>query len=357
MSELLSQEEIDALLGVFDEETEQSETIIKSDLLNPAQLQVLQELQLELASDFTVALNALLRGSFVLSLLTIEAGRAGEERPENECYVFALTPYTAANRICIENGLALSLLERLLGGEGRHPLPVRPLSAMEKLLFERFWQLFRDGLNVLWQRREAVNVMPVDSIKAHEQQCVRAVFEIVSEESSGILEIVYDAKTLRGLLGGIGTDEYAQQEEKRVLIEADLGTAYLADEEIAALRSGDIIPLEYAKPGMARIYIDGHLCWMGEIAARGTGPIGVQITKKAAENKKFDAEAGKTALRVRIGTARLQADDFMQLQYDTPIILEEGEALELIADHKLVALGKGIMHKGNAAVEIMRMCK
>jgi flagellar motor switch protein FliM len=355
MSELLSQEEIDALLGVFDEETEEAETIKKSDLLNPAQWQALQSLHLELASGFAAALNTLLRERFELSVETIEECSAGESRQESECYRFALTPYGGANRICIENGVALSLLERLLGGGGGHSSPVRPLSAMEKLLFERFWQLFRDGIDKLWQRREAVNVIPLDAGEEASRRGIRVVLGLRTKGVGGSLELFYDAKTLRGLIGGIGTGEYAQAGE--VFIEADLGTTFLGDEEIAALRTGDVIPLEYAVPGKARIYIDGHPGWMGDIVKIGVGPLGVRIAKKAAKKQKLGAMTGRTALRARIGTARLQVDDFMQLQYETPFALEQGEALELIADHKVVALGKGVMYNGRVAVEILRVCK
>jgi flagellar motor switch protein FliM len=350
MSDLLTQEEIDALLGVFDESTEYAPAIKESTFLNPEQMQALEQLHRGLASGFEGAMNALLHGGLEFSLAAIEEGRAVDGRSERECYFFALSPDAGANRICIENALALSLLERLLGGEGTLPLPARPLSAMEKLLFERFWQLFRDGLNSLWQQRESVNIIPLDAAEEESRQGIRVVLTLKTNNVSGNLELFYDAKTLSRLLLGIGTK--TSEGGEPVLIEADLGRCYLGVEKRAVLKRGDVMLLETAAPGMVTLSIDGHPCCLGEITKDDTDSLSVRITKKVPEDRKERIDARRQVFRARIGTATLRPEDFTQLQYDTPIVFERGEGLELIADQTVIALGKKIAYEGTLAVEV-----
>jgi flagellar motor switch protein FliM len=350
MSDLLTQEEIDALMGVFDENTEHAALIKESTFLNPGQMQVLEQLHRELASGFEGAANTLLHGGLELSVDALEEGRAVDERLGRECYLFALTPHAGINHICIDNAVALSLLERLLGGEGELSSPERPLSAMEKLLFERFWQLFRDGLNALWRQRESVSVIPLDAGEEESRQGIKVLLTLRTKGASGSLELFYDAKTLQRLLRGIEAKTDGGGEH--VLIEADLGRCYLGAEKRAMLKKGDVILLETAAPKMVTLSIDGHPCCLGEITKDDRDSLSVRVTKRLANDHKERVDTGRIAYRVRIGTAILLPDDFMQLQYDTPIALERGQGLELIADHKVIALGKKVVHEGNVAVEV-----
>ncbi len=312
MADILSQEEIDALLDVVDdegddaleyeeEESFQQKQITLYDFKRPnrvskEQLRAFRGIHDKMARSLSSQISSIMRSIVEIQLHSVDQMTYGEflmSLPNPTSFnVFSVKPLEGSGVLEINPSIAFPMLDRLLGGKGEPFESSREFSDIELSLFETVLRVMMSTLKEAWgpvaeiyptieSKESSPNVV---QIVAQNEIVVMVVMEIIIGHSSGMMNICYPVIALEPVLPKLASRDLmlnetsskkSRNQELQVLIggagvtvEANLGTAELSLREVLDLRGGDIIRLNSSGDDIVGLSVDGKERFKGEIGLR-----------------------------------------------------------------------------------------
>ena len=294
-SDLLSQDEIDALLSGVDEgdvETEIEEStdpdavagydLTSQDRIARGRMPTLEMINERFARNFRISLFNTLRLSPVVSVEGIQVLKFGEYvhtllMPSN-MNVIKIPPLRGSALAVFNPKLVFSLVDCFFGGDGRFHTKIegRDFTGTEMRIVRKILDIAFDGLKEAWEP-----VLPVDfqfssseinpqfaNIVTPDEVVVVSTFHVDVEAGAGNLQLVMPysmIEPIRGLLeAGIQSEVLEKdshwstrlQEQikcAKVQLNSTLTTAELTLRDIVSMKPGDVIGIEMPETVLAKV--------------------------------------------------------------------------------------------------------
>ncbi len=309
MADILSQEEIDALLDIVGDEGDDiletgeegllpQRQVTLYDFKRPnrvskEQLRAFRGVHDKMARSLASQISAIMRSIVEIQLHSVDQMTYGEflmSLPNPTSFnVFSVKPLEGSGVIEINPSIAFPMLDRLLGGKGEPFDASREFSDIELSLFETILRVMMSTLKEAWgpvmdiyptieSKESSPNVV---QIVAQNEIVVMVVMEIIIGHSSGMMNICYPVIALEPVLPKLASRDLMLNEtsskksrntELQVLlggakvdIEANLGNADLTLADILELHVGDVLRLSSAADDIVTVSVDGKERFRGEI--------------------------------------------------------------------------------------------
>jgi flagellar motor switch protein FliM len=343
VANILSQDEVDALLSSFSEEeeseaesTEQVEgpdqpaaerSVSVFDFRRPNriskdQLRLLEALHESFLMRFTGVLSGYLRTMVDMEIVSLEQLTYGEwvrSLPEVTCvFPFSMEPLQGSGAIEMSPGLGLSIVDRLLGGQGSDVDHARDLTHLETTLVSRIASQMLTVLCESWS--EIVKFTP--KLEGFEKQpnllkllpdpetVVLITFELKTQTLNGSVTLCYPFVALEPALTKAGEGAFASRairvrqiaegpewlakgiEEGYASVGARLGQGTVTIEEFVRLRKGDVIRLDGSVRDPVEIDVGGIRKFFGRPGRSGKR-IAVEIVGRIREVEGGDTDDGR----------------------------------------------------------------
>jgi len=313
MADILSQEEIDALLDVVDDEGDdvlddsdnnsfvQNQQVTLYDFKRPnrvskEQLRAFRGVHDKMARSLASQISSIMRSIVEIQLHSVDQMTYGEflmSLPSPTSFnVFSIKPLEGSGIIEINPSIAFPMLDRLLGGKGEPFDANREFSDIELSLFETILRVMMSTLKEAWgpvmevfpaieSKESSPNVV---QIVAQNEIVVMVVMEIIIGHSSGMMNICYPVIALEPVLPKLASRDLMLNETSskksrntelqvllggaKVNVEANLGDAELTMRDVLDLQVGDIVRLSSPADDVVTVSIDGKDRFRGEIGLR-----------------------------------------------------------------------------------------
>ncbi len=312
MADILSQEEIDALLDVVDEGdgsldesgsddgyTQRQITLYdfkRPNRVSKEQLRAFRGIHDKMARSLSSQISSIMRSIVEIQLHSVDQMTYGEflmSLPNPTSFnVFSMKPLEGNGILEINPSIAFPMLDRLLGGKGEPFEATREFSDIELSLFETILRVMMATLKEAWgpvtdlypnieSKESSPNVV---QIVAQNEIVVMVVMEIIIGHSSGMMNICYPVIALEPVLPKLASRDLmlnetsskkSRNQELQVLLggaqvnlEANLGSAELDMREVLDLKVGDIIRLNTDANDIVTLAVDGKVRFKGEIGLR-----------------------------------------------------------------------------------------
>lgn len=313
MADILSQEEIDALLDVVEDDGSVEsieavdETVIhqrqvtlydfkRPNRVSKEQLRAFRGVHDKMARSLASQISSIMRSIVEIQLHSVDQMTYGEflmSLPNPTSFnVFSVKPLEGSGVIEINPSIAFPMLDRLLGGKGEPFDTGREFTDIELSLFETILRVMMSTLKEAWgpvmdiyptieSKESSPNVV---QIVAQNEIVVMVVMEIIIGHSSGMMNICYPVISLEPILPKLASRDLMLNEtsskksrnaELQVLlggakvdVEANLGGAELTMRDVLELRVDDVLRLSSAADDVVTISIDGKDRFKGEMGLR-----------------------------------------------------------------------------------------
>ena len=309
MADILSQEEIDALLDVVEDEGDDvletgEESLLpqrqvtlydfkRPNRVSKEQLRAFRGVHDKMARSLASQISSIMRSIVEIQLHSVDQMTYGEflmSLPNPTSFnVFSVKPLEGSGVIEINPSIAFPMLDRLLGGKGEPFDASREFSDIELSLFETILRVMMSTLKEAWgpvmdiyptieSKESSPNVV---QIVAQNEIVVMVVMEIIIGHSSGMMNICYPVIALEPVLPKLASRDLMLNEtstkksrnaELQVLlggakvdIEANLGNSDLTMGDILELQVGDVLRLSSAADDIVTVAVDGKERFKGEI--------------------------------------------------------------------------------------------
>ncbi|MCK4825484.1 flagellar motor switch protein FliM [bacterium] len=306
MAEILSQEEIDALLSAVsygesaevEAEPSKVERLINTyDFRHPArvskdQLRTLQNLHDNFARLLSATFSTLQRSVIEINLVSVDQITYTDFRmslSSPSCtYTFRMEPLEGVAIIDFSQSVVLSFVDRLFGGRGTSIVTEREITWIEKSVMNNIINRSLRDLERTWERiiplecdvemletnPEFIQVVPAS------ETVVLISFELKSENVNGLINLCYPYISIEPIamrLGGqnlVSSAKEVPREEllknrKRIklfdtVVRAHLGSTNLIIGELINLKLGDILTLNTRISDDIEIYVKDELKFYGK---------------------------------------------------------------------------------------------
>ncbi len=313
MADILSQEEIDALLDVVEDDGDvdsiesADDSIIhqrqvtlydfkRPNRVSKEQLRAFRGVHDKMARSLASQISSIMRSIVEIQLHSVDQMTYGEflmSLPNPTSFnVFSVKPLEGSGVIEINPSIAFPMLDRLLGGKGEPFDASREFSDIELSLFETILRVMMSTLKEAWgpvmdvyptveSKESSPNVV---QIVAQNEIVVMVVMEIIIGHSSGMMNICYPVISLEPILPKLASRDLMLNETSskksrnaelqvllggaKVNVEANLGGAELTMKDILDLRVDDVLRLSSAADDIVTVSIDGKERFKGEIGLR-----------------------------------------------------------------------------------------
>ncbi|RDU56550.1 flagellar motor switch protein FliM [Helicobacter sp. MIT 99-5507] len=309
MADILSQEEIDALLEVVDDEGEDNANLENNEIFNrkqvtlydfkrpnrvsKEQLRAFRGIHDKMARNLSSQISAIMRSIVEIQLHSVDQMTYGEflmSLPSPTSFnVFSMKPLDGSGVLEINPSIAFPMIDRLLGGNGEPYENTRDFSDIELSLLDTILRHIMQNLKEAWApiteifpSIDAKESSPsVIQIVAQNEIVIMVVMEIIIGHSNGMMNICYPVISLESILSRLASRDFmlsetsskkSRNKELQVLIggavvnvSAILGSARLSMKEILDLKAGDIIRLDRVADDMVVVNIDDRDKYIGEI--------------------------------------------------------------------------------------------
>ena len=313
MAEILSQDEIDALLEVVDDEDINPEELEKSsDLLeqrqitlydfkrpnrvSKEQLRSIRAMHDKMARNLASAISSLMRSIVEIQLHSVDQMTYGEflmSLPSPTSFnVFSFKPLDGKGVIELNPSIVFPMIDRLLGGPGIPFDTNREFTDIELNLLEQVLRVITQNMKEVWS--PIMEVYPVIEAKesspnvvqivAQNEIVIMVVMEIIIGQTSGMMNICYPVISIESLLPKLASRDLmlsetssrkSRNKELRALLrgakielEAVLGYAKLNMKEILDLQVGDIIKLNRPADDTIVLKVDGREKFIADFGVR-----------------------------------------------------------------------------------------
>jgi flagellar motor switch protein FliM len=305
MSQILSQDEVDALLKgisggeietepeVIDESVAQPYDLTSQDKIVRDRMPTLEMLTEQFARMFRATLTSLLRKVVSVNIISLKMMKYGEFMRTvplpTSMHVFKMDPLRGNSLFVFESKIIFTLVDLLFGGSGRSSFKVegRDFTAIENGVIrkvvlsaltdlEKVWKPLIN-LNIVYQRSE-INPQFVQIVLPSEVVIV-TVFEIEMDYASGNITLCIPYSMIEPirdkLRGGYQSDKLEINDEWKERLESELmfsnvsmtvvlGNTELKGREIANLKKGDVILLDRYYSDDLDVYVEGLLKFKGQ---------------------------------------------------------------------------------------------
>ena len=301
MADILSQEEIDALLEVVDEEGDTSSMevpastkddqrqIVIYDFKRPnrvskEQLRAIKGIHDKLARNLASQISSVMRSIVEIRLHSVDQMTYGEflmSLPSPTSFnVFSIKPLDGNCVLEINPSIAFPMIDRLLGGNGENfetsreltDIEVNLLDAVLRMIMQRLkesWAMITDMYPNVEAKESSPNVVQIVS---QNEIVIMVVMEIIVGNSSGMINICYPVIYLEPILSRLANRDImlgetsakkSRNKELKTLIgraeilyEAILGQTVISVNEFLNLKEGDILRLDRGADDKAIVCID-----------------------------------------------------------------------------------------------------
>lgn len=299
MAEILSQEEIDALLSTIgkgeEEKEELSESLIEEkisiydfkrpDKVSKEQIRAIKNLHDKFARNFSSKLSGFLRTIIEIDVTSVDQMTYGEfvlSLSQSVSFnVVSLHPLEGSGIIAIEPDIGFVLIDRLLGGFGATFQNIRPFTDIEQTILLDIVNLMLSDLKNIWApiaeikfdvtaQETSPNVV---QIVAPSEVVVLIVFEVKMGDYKGIINFCLPVITLEPILTKIGTHDMLSISKKEhtnrvfdilqildnvlVDLEVYLGNFKINIENFLNFKPNDICIIEKSLNEPAEVYFNG----------------------------------------------------------------------------------------------------
>ncbi|RUM67709.1 MAG: flagellar motor switch protein FliM [Sulfurospirillum sp.] len=298
MADILSQDEIDALLDVVDDpeaapksikESNDERQIMLYDFKRPnriskEQLRSIRGIHDKVARNIASEMSTMLRSIIEIQLQSVDQMTYGEflmSLPSPTSFnVFSMKPLEGNAILEINPSILFPMIDRLLGGKGESYNVERELSDIELTLLDNVLKVIMQKLRDSWE--PIIKILPVVESKesspniiqivAQNEIVVMIVLEITIGETSGMINIAYPVIFLEPILSKLANKDLMLGErnikksrnmELRELvkradipIEAILGETTLSFGKILDLKEGDTIRLKQSASNITTLSVD-----------------------------------------------------------------------------------------------------
>jgi flagellar motor switch protein FliM len=312
MGKILSQEEIDALLGSAREIEKEAakepagHTVAEATLYNfrrpdrvsKEQIRSLHFLHDRFARNVATSLSAYLRSATEVNVVSVEQFTYSEflmSLPDPTAfYALSLAPIDGLGALELNPTIAFAMIDRMLGGTGRATAVTRSLTEIEQNVVDSVIKLILENLTEGWRPILAVQFKihgretrpQMLQVAAPNEVFILLVFDIRIGEARGMLNLCVPAAVGNHFAQGFhGTHRAATAEERRRLIEnlarvrvpvsASLGTSIEA-REVVAVRPGDCLSLGRSIREPIEVRAGGVVKWVGRPVRRDRR-VGVEV--------------------------------------------------------------------------------
>lgn len=307
MADILSQEEIDALLEVVEEEgdtlsteNESNDTrqVILYDFKRPnrvskEQLRAVKGIHDKMARNLASQISSIMRSIVEIQLHSVDQMTYGEflmSLPSPTSFnVFSIKPLDGNCIIEINPSIAFPMIDRLLGGLGESYESTRELTDIELNLLDAILRIIMQRLKEGWApitdmyptietKESSPNVVQIVS---QNEIVIMVVMEIIIGNSSGMINLCYPVIYLEPILSRLANRDIMLGETSakksrnkelntlisraEVFIESIIGQAELSVGELLELKNGDIMRLDRAADDKAIVMIDKKELFLAEI--------------------------------------------------------------------------------------------
>jgi flagellar motor switch protein FliM len=313
MADILSQEEIDALLDVVEDEGDDvldggddnllpQRQVTLYDFKRPnrvskEQLRAFRGVHDKMARSLASQISSIMRSIVEIQLHSVDQMTYGEflmSLPSPTSFnVFSMKPLEGSGVLEINPSIAFPMLDRLLGGKGEpFDSKSREFSDIELSLFETILRVMMSTLKEAWgpvmevyptveSKESSPNVV---QIVAQNEIVVMVVMEIIIGHTSGMMNICYPVISLEPVLPKLASRDLMLNETSskksrntelqillggaKVNVEANLGDAELTLSDVLELQIGDVLRLSSAADDIVTVSVDGKERFRGEIGLR-----------------------------------------------------------------------------------------
>ncbi|EAJ0335083.1 flagellar motor switch protein FliM [Campylobacter lari] len=310
MAEILSQEEIDALLEVVDddsdesaassklEELEDKRDIVVYDFKRPnrvskEQLRSIKGIHDKLARNLASQISSMMRSIVEIKLHSVDQMTYGEflmSLPSPTSFnVFSIKPLDGNCVLEINPSIAFPMIDRLLGGQGEGFDTLRELTEIELNLLDSILRIIMQRLKESWMNVteiypsvEAKESSPnVVQIVSQNEIVIMVVMEIIIGNSSGMVNICYPVVHLESILSRLANRDIMMGETSakksrnkelktligraEVIYEAMLGKTFINVNEFLDLKQGDILKLDRSADDKAIVAIDKKEVFLAQV--------------------------------------------------------------------------------------------
>jgi len=310
MADILSQEEIDALLEVVDEEESpdvldeeeniDQRQIVLYDFKRPnrvskEQLRAIRGIHDKMARNLSSQISSIMRSIVEIQLHSVDQMTYGEflmSLPSPTSFnVFSMKPLDGSGIIEINPSIAFPMIDRLLGGRGESYESSRELTDIELNLLDAILRIITQKLRSAWEpitdiypnietKESSPNVVQIVS---QNEIVIMVVMELIVGNSSGMINICYPVIYLESILPklanrdimlGSNSSNAKKSRNKElnvlvqradILVEIILGKTTLSVKELLELKKNDIIRLDKSADNNAIISVDRKDMFIGEI--------------------------------------------------------------------------------------------
>lgn len=324
MADILSQDEIDALMGIVDdnegeegaEESEERQIMLydfkRPNRVSKEQLRAIRGIHDKMARNLASEMSATLRSIIEIHLQSVDQMTYGEflmSLPSPTSFnVFSIRPLDGSAVLEINPSIVFPMIDRLLGGKGDTYETERELSDIEITLLDNVLKVMMAKLKESWgpifeilpvieSKESSPNVI---QIVAQNEIVVMVVLEITIGETSGMINLAYPVIHLESILSRLASKDIMigersskksrSTELKELLKRADivnegiLGTTNLSIKKILELQLGDVIRLNSPESNEATITVDKKELFKAEMGIHNYHKT-MKITKKIKTDK------------------------------------------------------------------------
>ncbi|MBI3985831.1 MAG: flagellar motor switch protein FliM [Lentisphaerae bacterium] len=313
MTEMLSQDEVDALLNAVQkgevdvaeppaDQTQQRKVepydFHKPHLISNEQLRGLQIIHDTFAKGLQSNLSGLLRTAIEVKLVAIDQLLYSEfvlslYNPTFLTVVKCL-PLTGTALIEMNLAIIMAIIDRLLGGTGATVPEPRELTPLELSIVRSVVNATLEEMHMAWVSTVDNIKFEVDShdfnpeflrIAPPEASVLSVTLDWRIGEATGVINICYPFSVIKPILPKLTSDSMvmkssgvqSEQEKKRVLqsmmgvaldVSAVLGRCVLTADQVVNLTPGDVICLETRYDRPVEVVIEGKHCYLAEIGQR-----------------------------------------------------------------------------------------
>ncbi|MDR2906337.1 MAG: flagellar motor switch protein FliM [Helicobacteraceae bacterium] len=303
MADILSQEEIDALLEAVDDEDISADQVIKKEKqakqrqvtlydfkrpnrVSKEQLRAFRSIHDKMVRALSAQISSTMRSIVEIQLHSVDQMTYGEflmSLPSPTSFnVFSMKPLEGSGVLEINPAIAFPMVDRLLGGKGETYETNRDFSDIELNLLDTILRVIMQNLKDAWgpitelypvieAKESSPNVI---QIVAQNEIVVMVVMEIIIGHTSGMMNICYPVIALEPLLPKLATRDIMISDTSskksrnkelktllggaRVNLDAIIGDAKLTLRSFFDLQRGDILILNRPADDTAILCIDGE---------------------------------------------------------------------------------------------------
>lgn len=330
MADILSQEEIDALLSTVAEDgikEEKSEDVLsyvpkkisvydfrRPDRVSKEQLRSIRNLHDKFSRNFSSTLSNFLRTITDINLVSVDQMTYGEflmSLPDPTSFnVISMVPLEGNAILEINPSLVFPIVDKLLGGPGQPLFKIREMTSLEQHIMQGVISLLLNDLEDIWRqiipnvkfkREISENSPQVIQIVAQNEVVILVVFEVKFSNISGMINLCLPAITLEPILGKINSQDwligakkikggefeeriYEILEDIQVNVNAEIGKTKLIFKEVMELTQGDVILLDKKSTDPILVNVGGSETFHGDPGIAGVKK-GIKIKRLISEMK------------------------------------------------------------------------